>query len=439
VRWSVTVCTLVVLGACSDDDAQAAEPLPAGTCDPPVEHVDAGTPEPAFPRNVVLLIGDGVGPVHWRAARQLAGGTLAVDALDGPTAYATDSLSGVTDSAAAATAMATGYCTVNGALGLAADGRALTTAFELARAEGKRTGLVTNTVAVDATPMGFVTHSASRYCFDALVTQLVHDSRPNVLFGGILPDSELMGEGLDEQARAAGYRVVFDRAGLHASPGADAGGDGDELLGLFGDGPSVPAWPDWEYGLTPEALREPGSDEPTLAELAEAALAELSQGDAGFVLVVEDEHPDTVGHIAYADPAAALALMPALVLELDRAVAAVLSWVEAHSSFDETLVLVAADHETGGFTLGAADTGADATGADDAGAEATDDAGVSAPSSPVPGFPDSPNHTGIPVLLYGRGPGSDRLADVTHLTDIFHLLVGDVDALPGTGGCPPEP
>ncbi|MDD9937736.1 MAG: alkaline phosphatase [Myxococcales bacterium] len=370
---------------------------------------DAGVAEPAPARNVIVLIGDGTGAAHWEAARAAAGRALAVDSLEGPVLYGTDSLSiGVaTDSAAGATAIATGRCTHNGAVSASAGAR-LTTLFQVAGRAGKGTGVVTNTFIIDATPMAFAVQTPSRYCADDIAAQLFAGDGPDVILGGFVPSSFFAGDGLEALASASGYRVGFDLAALRAEATDDA-----PVLGLFGEGPSVPGWPEWENGLTPEILRAADSDEPTLAEMASFALDRLGRHDEGFVLVVENEHPDTVGHVAYLDVPLAAEWMPGLVLELDDAVAEVTRWVEQESSFDETLVVVCADHETGGYALGPEGEVASAT------------------------FPSSPNHTRAAVPIFARGPGAERLRDVMHLTDIFHLLTGNLGVLPGTGGCPP--
>jgi len=394
-------------------DANSSEP-PPDPCAPAAPASDAGVQvPPGMARQVIVLIGDGTGAAHWEAARVAAGGTLAVDALEGPSLYATDALPAgtTTDSAAAATAIATGQCTFNGRIGVDGSGLPHRNLMEYARAAAMGTGIVTNTVIVDATPMAFVGHSGSRYCSESLAAQLIDVARPDVVLGGFIPDSAFAGPGLDERARAAGYSVGFELSALRAAA-ADAEPDAP-VLGLFGEGPSSPLWTAWDQGLTPEILRDAGSDEPTLAEMTRFALERLASDDSGFVLMVESEHADTVGHLAYLDVAQAAVWMPSLVLELDAAVAEVLAWVESHSSFDDTLVVVCADHETGGYTLAASNP--------------EDLAGAS--------FPSSPNHTPSAVPIFARGPGSERLSDVKHLSDIFQLLTGNLDALPGTGRC----
>jgi alkaline phosphatase len=99
------------------------------------------------------------------------------------------------------------------------------------------------------------------------------------------------------------------------------------------------------------------------------------------------------------------------LLELDAAVVEVLAWVESSSSFEDTLVVVVSDHETGGYTVDPSDLAAAS-------------------------FLAGSSHTTTPVPLRARGPGSERIGDVRHLTDIFLLVTGELDALPRDGECP---
>ena len=109
----------------------------------------------AGPKNVILLIGDGMGPNQVQAARLMVGGELAMDRLDSaPASVSTLNVFGeITDSAAAGTALATGFKTENGNISMAADDvTPLETVMERAQARGKATGIVSNTYVQDATP-----------------------------------------------------------------------------------------------------------------------------------------------------------------------------------------------------------------------------------------------------------------------------------------------
>lgn len=423
----------------NDSDAGATGCARCFVADPPVAYADAGADtddagaivvlepptslgcEPLraempplvsvpFPRNVIVLMGDGMGPTHVEAARVVADRTLAFDELEGPVLYRTDSLDApiVTDSAAAGTALATGRCTRDFYLGVDVYGVPMMTVAEIAHAQDKQVGIVSNSFLIDASPMAFVVHAGSRYCPDTIAAQLFTTALPEVLLGGFVPDAEFAGElGLDERATDAGYVVGFELGAL-AGAAEDA-----RVLGLFGEGPSSTHWPDWAYGLTPENLRPEGSDEPTLAQMTSFALERLSTGTDGFFLFVENELADTVGHLAGVEPQFATEQLPLVTLELERAVRTAIDWVEANTGFGETLLLVCADHETSGYTFADGD-----------------------PSRAT--FTAGGGHTPTPVPLYAKGPGAERIADVRHLTDIFLLMTGQLDRLPVTGTCPPR-
>src|SRR5690606_5415362 len=132
--------------------------LPAGTMLPRI----ASAGEPA-PRGIVLVVGDGMGSAHFTLARLLRGADYRIGTMPevGLVAtHAVDTL--VTDSAAAATAFATGVKTVKGAIGTDPSGAPVETVLEAAEARGLATGLVTTTVFVDATPAAFAAHAQSR-------------------------------------------------------------------------------------------------------------------------------------------------------------------------------------------------------------------------------------------------------------------------------------
>src|SRR6266850_6403789 len=190
----------------------------------------------------------------------------------------------VTDSAAAASAMATGFKVANGAVSITPDGKSPRTVMEAAKAAGKRIGLVTTATVYDATPVAFAVHSKSRRDSQALVDQLLA-LEPDVLMGGgaeyFLPEGSggKRKDGKDVIAafRARGYQVATNPAELAAVPAG-------KLLGLFNED-------DMEF----EVDRDPAK-EPTTADMATAALKALEPSPHGFVLLVENENVDTAGH-----------------------------------------------------------------------------------------------------------------------------------------------
>ena len=144
---------------------------------------------PKRPTNVILFIGDGMGPEQVKAASHYAGGPLSFErlpyhgrAMTWPASNPLD----VTDSAAAATAMATGMKVSNGVLSVAipGDGRPLPTILEQFKQMGRSTGLVTTTYITHATPAAFAAHVASRDKHDLIAQDYLQRTRPDVMLGG---------------------------------------------------------------------------------------------------------------------------------------------------------------------------------------------------------------------------------------------------------------
>ena len=292
------------------------------------------------PKNIIIMFADGAAPTQWdfgryssQVLRQQPFVTTGHVFREGTIGLLVTAPHGVyvTDSAAAGSAMATGFKVENGAVSIAPDGKSVPTAMEAAKAKGKRIGLVTTATIYDATPAAFSIHAKSRRDSQALVDQFLV-LEPDLLMGGgadyFLPAGVPGGkrkDGKDVIAafRAKGYQVVRNTAELQAATGP-------RLLGLFADD-------DMDF----EIDRDPAK-EPTTAEMAQAALKVLARNSPnGFVLFVENENIDTAGH---ANDAASL--MRAL-WAFDDAVKVAL---EFQRSSPDTLVIVTGDHETGGFS-----------------------------------------------------------------------------------------
>ena len=292
------------------------------------------------PKNIIILFADGAAPTQWdfgryssAILRQQPFATTDVVFRQGTLGLLITSPHGayVTDSAAAGSAMSTGFKVANGAVSMTPDGKAVRTFMEAAKAGGKRIGLVTTATVYDATPAAFSIHAKSRRDSEPLVDQYLA-LEPDVLLGGgadyFLPATVPGGKRKDgrnviEAFRAKGWQIARNSAELR-------GASGPKLLGLFADD-------DMDFEIDRDAAKEP-----TTAEMAVAALKALSQASAlGFVLLVENENVDTAGH---ANDAAAL--MHAL-WAFDDAVKVAL---EFQRQSPDTLVIVTGDHETGGFS-----------------------------------------------------------------------------------------
>jgi alkaline phosphatase len=335
----------------------------------------AGIPGPeGKARNVILFIGDGMGAGQIEAAgmyRAGAGGTLSFEAFPHRGYLSTlNAEGGVTDSAAAATAMATGSRVSNGVLAVAipGNGRPLGTVLELLGRQGKRTGLVTTTFITHATPAAFASHVASRDDYGGIAVAYLNDSHPNLLFGG-------GGHIRQADAKEAGYTVVTDRDDMmRLNTVAET-----HVFGSFGDG-HIP----FEYdGL---------ADLPHLSEMTQVALRILENAPDGFFLMVEGGRID---HACHANDTMRAILE---TIEFSDAVEIALDWARSHP---ETLILVTADHETGGLIV-AKNNGA----------------GV----IPTVSWSTS-GHTAANVPVYGWGAGAERVSGIMENTEIFQIMM----------------
>ena len=344
-------------------------------------------------KNIILMIGDGMGYNHVEAASLYRFGKT------GGQAYASFPISlsmstysangagydpdkawsdfdyvksGYTDSAAAATAMATGVKTTNRFIGLDPDKRPLNNVVSYAESAGKATGIVTTVPISHATPAGFSAHNENRYDFEGIAAEMLNVSTLDVLMGAGHPEYD------DDGATAPDPREYRYAGGVdlwQAIKGCSAGGDCD------GDGEPDP----WKLVETREdiiALREgdtpkrvlalarvhrtlqqrrhtpdgnAADDEPnkvrfndgvpTLAEMSAAALNVLDEDPDGFFLMVEG------GAIDWAAEHNESGRLIEEQIDFDKAVETVIEWVEQNSSWDETILIVTADHEAG-YLLG---------------------------------------------------------------------------------------
>lgn len=331
-----------------------------------------GQPLPDRAVNIILFIGDGMGREQVRAAHCWLGSNLCFETWMYSGALATASAdSPVTDSAAAATAIATGTKVNNGVVSVAlpGDGRDLRTVLEYYKSRGKRTGLVTTSYMTDATPAAFAAHVSTRSDLNGIAADYLQQVRPNVLFGGGL-------QGLTTaDAEAANYVVVSNRDQMMGlDPTAMT-----NVSGQFGSG-SLP----YEYdGM---------GDLPHLSQMTATALSILTHSPSGFFLMVEGGKIDHACHgndIARAVPE---------VVEFDTAVKVVAAWAASRT---DTLVVVAADHETGGLTV-LQDNG--------------------------PGnLPDvswsTTGHTDRNVGIWATGAGSSRVSGIMSNTFVYDVLM----------------
>jgi alkaline phosphatase len=349
-------------------------------------------------RRVILMIGDGMGAAQRQAgqwSRVGLTGTLAMDSLTVNGWIQTgNATGGVTDSAASSTAMATGFKTTNGTIGVDPQGESLTSILDLAQELGMMTGLVVTSQVTNATPAAFAAHINDRNQVLEIASQMLANNVDVLLGGGEgdwLPNTSLDcagggsgkrmdGRDLVSEAITAGYTYSCTPAAFAAIPAGSS-----PLLGLF-------AFEKMGWPYTP-----------TLADMTATALDSLDDDPQGFFLMVEGSQIDNA--------AAANDGMKMIddVRTFDEAVQVALDFTLANP---DTLLIVVADHETGGLSLYPA---------------ASCNSGDDGPFSFAGGGTfcthfSTTGHTGVDVPLTAMGPGSGFLAGTNQNTAIYFAM-----------------
>ena len=397
-------------------------------------------------KNVILLIGDGMGDSEITSARNYeygAGGILpGIDALPLTGQYTTYSLTRdgktdyVPDSAATGSAWATGTKTYDNAVSVDIAGTPQDTLLEIAKANGKKTGNVTTSEIQDATPAVQAAHVAARSCYgpesvtqcgaDALyqgglgsISEQIIGTRADLTLGGgsasfrqAARAGQYQGDTLFDQAAERGYQVVGDAAGLDAVATADQSAP---VLGTFTDGnfptrfaPSVATVGGGDLApqrCTPNPERL--STDLSLASLTEKSLG-LLDGEDGFFLQVEGASIDKRDHSA--DACGQIGE----VLDLDEAVQAALEFAKADGN---TMVVVTADHaHTSQIVDGTPPTSLSTALLTNEGSTMKIAYGTAAAGG-------SQQHTGSQLRVAGYGPGAANVVGLIDQTDNFFTIV----------------
>jgi alkaline phosphatase len=373
-------------------------------------------------RSVIFVNGDGMSAAHREAARlNLKGrfGQLEMNKLPAAGFEATtpdDPSTVITDSAAAATAWATGKKTYNGAISVDPSGKALTYLGAEAKKAGKATGLVTTAQVTDASPAAFFSSTAQRSLQSEIARQYLDVSKPDVILGGGEdwwypagnpgkfqdnpakdPTEQSKGPAGDlvAKAKSKGYQYVSSAEQL-------AKAKSGKLLGLFSNEEMFEQRPEGEGDLY-----EP---KPTLQAMTEKALSTVSKNKKGFFLFVEEEGVDEFSHENNGEK------MLKAMAALDQTVGMLRKYVAKHP---DTLLVVTGDHDCGGLTV--EDTGT------------TDESGdgISAEDGPftVAGSKYQFNldwttsgHTGVPTPVTAAGYGASGLVGSYQNTHVHTVL-----------------
>ncbi len=335
-----------------------------------------------MPQNLIYMIGDGMGLSH--AAMLIIENRYEPTAFDRAQNIAlttTYSLNNrVTDSAASGTALATGTKTNNSMIGLTPDSIVLESVIARAEADGRPTGIVVTSNLAHATPAAFYAHVPNRNLYETIARQFV-DSGIDVAFGGGMRSFSAATEEGElsplDLLREKGYGVVTTVEELEAAPEAP-------VIGLLAE----------HHIATSEAGRGDYLPRATSKAL-ELLTAQSQKSGKGFVLMVEGSLIDSEAHENNTE---------GLLLEMrdfDKAVNRAMDYADTHPG---TLVVVVADHETGGLTMPSGNP--DFT---------RSESGIDYRFS-------TSGHTGIPVPVYLYGTGAEQINGLIDNTDLSNRL-----------------
>lgn len=321
-------------------------------------------------KNVILFIGDGMGVAHVFAGITANHGNLNLEYLKYIGFSKTQSSNKyVTDSAAGATAIASGVKTYNGAIGVNADSVSVPTILEMAEAKGLSTGLIATSSITHATPAAFIAHQKSRDSYESIAQDFLNTDVDVVIGGGWSHFADRMdGHSLLPILQKRGYTTIADAKQLTMN-------NGQKLFALLSEG----------------HLPVASDRNDFLSHATQAALNRLSQNEKGFFLMIEGSQIDWGAHKN--DTGRIIEEM----LDFDRAIGTALEFAVKQG---QTLIICTADHETGGMALesGNASTGqivADYT---------------------------TTGHTGVMVPVFSIGPGAVDFIGIYENTSLFDKM-----------------
>lgn len=323
-------------------------------------------------KNIVLMIGDGMGTSQVYTAiivKPNASNFEKFPITGFVKTYSADDL--ITDSAASGTAMATGEKTNNGMIGMTPDNVPLENMVEIAEKEGKSTGLVATSIITHATPASFIAHVESRSDYEKIALSFLETDIDVFIGGGSVNfRARLDRRNLVKELSNKGYSICKSMEELNSCTG-------DKIAGLVyeADPPSV--------------INGRGN---MLMEATKKALEVLSKNDKGFFLMVESSQIDWGNHQN------SIKYQTMEVVDFDNVIGEVLKFAEEDG---ETLVIVTADHETGGLGINGGKMGSGLI---------------------EPGF-TTLGHTGVMVPVFAYGPQAELFSGIYENTDIFHKML----------------
>jgi len=322
------------------------------------------------PKNIVLLIGDGMGVSHVFAGITANGGSLFLDNFKHIGFSKTSSANNyITDSAAGGTALAAGVKTYNGAIGVDVNKNPVKSILQEAIENGLAGGLVSTSAITHATPASFIAHQAARSSYEAIAADFLNTDIDVFIGGGYkhFTDRE-DGRNLAKELQEKGYKVLQNLDEIsEVQSGKLAGLTASEHHGRI----------------------EERSD--MLPVATKTALNILSKNKKGFFIMVEGSQIDWAGH------ANNTTYTVEDMLDFDKTIGEVLEFAAADG---QTLVIVTADHETGGMAV----------------------SGGNFKTGTVKGAFTSTNHTAVMVPIFAWGPGAQEFMGIMENTDVHSKM-----------------
>ena len=323
------------------------------------------------PKNIILMVGDGMVVAQIYAGLTGNKGKLNLERCTAIGFHKNQSADNyVTDSAAGATALASGQKTYNGAIGVDAAGKPIPTILEIAEQKGLATGLVTTCSITHATPACFISHQASRGLNEAIALDFLKTDIDVFIGGGRNYFSKRSdGINLNDSLKARGYQIANSISEVQQiTKGKVAAFLADEQQARFSEG---------------------RGDE--LVKSTEAAIRLLKGNKKGLFMMIEGSQIDWGGHDNNTQ------YIVEEMIDFDNAIGKVLDFAAADGN---TLVIITADHETGGFSL----------------------VGGDMKTGKVEGKFTTGSHTGVMIPVFAFGPGSEKFSGIYENTDIYNKM-----------------
>lgn len=367
---SVFLCSLIILfNACATNPTSTV-----AVDDPARQDVTsrALVVQEKRPKNVILLIGDGMGLTQITAGMIRNNNFLNLERCQAVGLAKTSSSDNlVTDSAAGATALASGVKSYNGAIGVDPEEKPVPTLLEIAVKNDISTGLVASSSITHATPACFYAHQPSRKMNEEIALDLIN-SEVDVFIGGgrdyFVKRED--GRNLLDDLKAKNFKIFENIADLDKVQ--------DQKTGLF------------IAELEPVSFLE-GRDD-FLPRATEKTISILNRNETGFFLMVEGSQIDWMGHSNKSEE------LISEMIDFDEAIGTALDFAEKDG---ETLVIITADHETGGYAITGGDMG----------------------TGSIEGKFITGSHTGVMVPVFAFGPGAEIFSGIYENTEIFHKIL----------------